>query len=213
MPDLTQQEKDRIRHEMEYREYVARQLAPGSSKLAKVFAHPAMVTVIGGMLIAGITALFQFMSAIQQQRLTHAEQLRGTKFALLSTFTERFHRDGTVLVNLQLEGLWLTHHGSEDKYLGVASRQEIMARYQKLAEEYIKQDQASALLAQVQALFDDPDIQTEATALDRKIETLETMPTDELSDADSQKQILQLGTQLEEGMRRLAKAMAHEIKL
>ena len=206
MYELSQDEKDRIRAEMEYRHTVTHELEPLKKGLAKFWAgcaHPVVITIFGGLVIAGAAALFEHLSALNQQELQYQRQLLDKKFALLSTFTEQFEKDMTLLYNLR--AMELTKAKATSSPAARKEWEEIKDHYWKMAEEHWKKHRELGAILEVKALFTDREVHEAADKLEKKVRSL-------LNNSLSGQQIEQLQKETEEGMRELAQKMGKEIK-
>ncbi|PKN63036.1 MAG: hypothetical protein CVU57_21215 [Deltaproteobacteria bacterium HGW-Deltaproteobacteria-15] len=207
MLELSDQEKAQIRAEMEYREVLRRELEPPKGRAGKLWAaaaHPVVITVLGGLLLAGAGSLFQHVSALHQQQLVHQRQLQDKKFAVLCSFTEHFERDISILYNLR--HMELVHKKSENGSDPGAKEKwlRIQDRYERMVEEHSKSHREVGVMLQVKALFTSVEVHGTVDKLDKKVRVL-------LNNTLSEPQIEQLGRDTEEGMRELAHHMGREI--
>jgi hypothetical protein len=182
-----------------------------STRVARFFAHPATLTVVGGILIALLTTLFQFLSANTQQALSFRQQLRDKKYQLLAAVAEGFHRDVIVMHKLKKMKGWLSHHKEGDKFDGTFTRDEIWTLYQTVFEQYLKENRTSALMTQVEALFGNAEVHEEAKHLDDLFMNIDIELSPEHDQALEAK-LEQFYRRTEETLRKLERSMAEEIK-
>lgn len=205
MSALSEDDKYRIREEMEYRQAIAQELATpkkGWEKFSAVCAHPVVITIFGGLLIAGAAALFAHLAAMTQQELQYQRQLLDKKFSVLSTFTEQFERDMTMLYNLRTMEITKTNATSSTK--AAKEWEEIKDRYWKMVEEHSKKHRELGVILEVKALYTRPEVHAAADKLYEKSRAF-------VNHSLSEQQIEQLGKETEEGMRELALEMGKEI--
>jgi hypothetical protein len=177
---------------------------PRSAKVASFFAHPATLTVVGGIVLALLTTLFQLFSANTQQALVFKQQLRDKKFALLAAVAEEFHRDLGVLLRTKKMKAWLNDYKEGDMFEGSLGRDEVSTLYQKFYEQYQMENKTSALMAQVEALFSNPRVREQAEQL-----TVQFMTLDAVFWKDQNRS--KVFDETEDKLQRLEKAMADEI--
>lgn len=177
---------------------------PRSAKVARFFAHPATLTVVGGIVLALLTTLFQFCSAKTQQALVFKQQLRDKKFALLAAVAEEFHRDLGVLPKIKKMKAWLRDNKEGDMFEGSLGRDEVSTLYQKLYEQYQMENKTSALMAQVEALFSNPQVREEAQQLREQFMNLD-------AGFWRDPNLSKVFKETDDKLRKLEKAMADEI--
>jgi hypothetical protein len=183
---------------------------PFSSKPGKFFAHPAVVTVLAGIVIALLSTLFQFLSAKMQQELAVKRQLQDKKCELLVTVAEGVHRDVIVLHEIKKMKGWLSNHRDGDIFEKALTRSELWTLYQKVFEQYVREHRTSALMTQVQALFKSRQVLEDARALDEQVTNIDINLSPE-SETDLIKKLDQFYTDADDELRKLEKAMADEI--
>lgn len=180
MTELSQEEKDRIRTELEYRKSVCYEINLLTSKrkrLSEFLAHPIIVTVLGGILLACIGAFLQNHYARQQAAITHETQINDKKVTIVANLPVQIYRDLALLVNrsyLRYDLEQWSHHKSYIGHLG-RTRRETMEIYNKLVDEFAKSPRQAALLSEVQAWFCQPNVIDQAQKLEEKIEAFEKM--------------------------------------
>jgi hypothetical protein len=183
---------------------------PMSSKLVKFFAHPAVVTVLAGIVIALLTTFFQFLSAKTQQELAVERQLQNEKCELLVAVADGVHSDVIVLHEIKRMKGWLSNHRDGDIFEQALTRSEVWTLYQKVFEQYVKENRTSALMTQVQALFKSRQVLEDAKALDELVTNIDINLSPE-SETDLIKKLDQFYTDADAALRKLEKAMADEI--
>lgn len=207
MNELSQEEKNHIRAEMLYREAVRRESELPKGKWAKFWsgcAHPVVITVLGGLLIASAGALFQHLSAINQQELLRQRQLLDKKFALLSSFTEQFEKDMSLLYNLRSTHLEIKELMNASTPSARDELKRLRTRYENMAEEHWKKHREIGSILEIRVLFTSIEVHKAADELEKHVNSL-------LHDEVSPQQLEKLNKETQDGMRRLAIEMGKEI--
>jgi hypothetical protein len=208
MYDLSQEEKERIRAEVEYREAIRRAFEPKKTRLARLWAgcsHPVIITVLGGLLLAGATAVFQHVSARSQQELLRQQQMLDRKFAVLSSFTQHFEHDMTLLYNIRHMELELNEAPVANEIRPKRALGVLQARFEKMVDEHSKNHRELGVLLEVKVVFANPDVHRIADVLRADVNALLNDPQKSRGNID------ELGDKTQKGMIELAEAMAVEI--
>jgi hypothetical protein len=172
-----------------------------------------MLTVVGGIVLALLTTLFQFVSARKQQDLVFRQQLRDKKYALLAAVAGGFHRDMIVLHKIKKMKGWLSKCKEGDMFEGALTRDELWILYKTVFELYVKENKTSALMAEVQAVFTDARVREEAQHLDGQFTNIDInrSPESEESEKKLIEKLDQFYTGTDDTLRKLERAMAAEI--
>ncbi len=102
MTQLNQEEKDRIRAELEYRDAVMREIHPpsiGWKRFSEGLTHPVIITVLGCMLIAGVGAYLQNGFTEKQAESTRKRQIQDKKLSIVATFPAHIYKDVALISN------------------------------------------------------------------------------------------------------------------
>ncbi len=208
MVDLSEQEKERIRADMAYRGLVAAEQESATPKrgiVSAFFAHPATITVIGGLLIAYFTSQFQHRATLEQQKLAHARQLQIQKLELLVRFSEQFQKNMTLMYNMRTHVLEIAQLEPGRTALERTLLKEKRARYAKMSEEHWKSGVELALLLQVRALFTSEPVAKALVQLEKDTIAL-------VGDDLTMTQIEELADRTQLGFRAVSNSMGAEIR-
>lgn len=173
---ISEQDKERIRSEMEYRELVTREIEqtkPGkpSRRITVILGHPFTITVIGGLLIAIIGAFLGDKHATHQQTLLWQQQQFDKKYTLLTNFSEPFKKYMVLLYNHRLSQAFL--QGSADRDFLGRDKAEVKELYDRIVAELATQRKGAVVLASVRALFHSDTVLTIVEDLDRLVLSLQ----------------------------------------
>lgn len=215
---LTQEEKAKIRAEMEYREAVLNELRPSKGGMGRFWegcSHPVIVTVIGGILIALAGAWFQTQASVQQQDVARQRQLQDSKYTLLAKFCAEFEEGMTIFYNIRMTQVFLLSGKPEDN-LG-RTRDQLRNRYAQLTIHYQKNCHPEALLSEVRSLFESKETLKLAEDLTKTVNAMriEKLPEKVSTDheyAELAGKFSNYAKQTNEGMYSLVSSMGAEIR-
>lgn len=213
MVELSQDEKDRVRAELEYRFAVTGELRASSGIWQKIFnalSHPIIVTVLGGALIAWGGVFLQDRYAETQTENAHVRQIQDKKLSIVANLPVQLYKDLALIQNrsyLRFDLEQWKRNRTYVAYLG-RSRKEVMALYDKLAEEFIKSPRQAPLLSEVRAWFCDSGVLTSAGELDKQIRNFAEKKASQLT----QKDIQEFGLAAEKRLDDLVALMVIEVK-
>lgn len=137
-----------------------------------------ITTLIGGLLVGGITARWQ---VLEQRRITETEYQRAlvnAKLALLRSLAAAYQSSGNVLNSRFLHVLWIAEEKNESaSKRGAKKIESWKSEITRLEGEYSKVEAVDGILAQVDGIFSG-DARTTAQAMTKKWESLESLMRD-----------------------------------
>lgn len=213
MIELTQEEKDRIRAELEYRAAVAQELHPPSTgwkRFSEGLTHPIIVTVIGGMLVAGVGAYLQDNFSENQAENTHKRQIQDKKLSIVANLPVQLYKDIALIQNrsyLRFDLEAWKRNRAHIGYLG-RTRKEVLTTYNKLVDEFIKSPRQAPLLSEVKSWFCEKDVLDRASQIDDQIRAFSELTAAQLTEQNIQ----QFGLTAEKKLNDLVAVMVVEVK-
>ena len=176
---------------------------PRSGKISRFFAHPAVLSVLGGLLVTLVGHYFTAMQASEARK----QQIHDKKLAIASNLPMILHREGTLLSNLNVLRAMLKSPamaGGITRHPAYTSANASL--YDQVIMEYIKNGQSSAGLGEVKAWFCSPHIAQMVEDIDQTLETFENATDITPGSVES------FTKNLEPKIRRLMQAMVSEVR-
>src|SRR5580704_5922887 len=162
---LSENEKLRIREELAYREEFLQELRPKKKGIARLFEivnQPAIVTILGGLILAIVASYLQERSSKREQAILRHRQIIDKKYDLLESFCKEFERDLTLYYGIRMKELALC--SDKEDPLG-RLRPDKVKEYIELRNYYYQNCHPQALLQKIPAMFRASDTVSDATNL------------------------------------------------
>lgn len=94
-----------------------------------VLNAPFVITLIGSLLIAGVTQLWQFKASNYEMQRARSQSLQDRRYEFLCTFSEEFPKTLILLNSVYTGQLWLDEKGPDVKNDVGMTRAEVWAEY------------------------------------------------------------------------------------
>ena len=214
--ELTEAEKEKIRAEMDYRAAIAHHVAPTRfnpgksqwmSQLWLACNQPVVITILGGLLLAGFGATLQDRNTEQQQNKARTTQVIDKKYDLLFAFSTNVERYVDTVYNQRSVTLWLNQpHKPTDTYYGGRTRTETKKFRNEVLNHLMSQVPAGVYLNQIEALYNCSIVSKHAEKLRNQVTFLEE------GTFKSDRQIDSVSNSIDMSIQLLATDMGTEIK-
>jgi hypothetical protein len=205
MYTLTDDEKDRLRAEIEYRVAISHELESSKGKIRSFFSHPAIITIIGGLILASATAWFEYSSAISQQKLLYQQQLLNGQISSVSSFVAKFENDFNTLYNLHLTRIAIKKLKNSSNQSDKQKLKDDLELYKKLVDDHMQNHNIVASILIAQSLFKSNAVYASADKIEQQVARLATH--NELSEDE----VKEIGKAVYNDMKELIKNMRNEI--
>lgn len=205
---LTDDEKNKLREEVEYRVETSRALEPPKSffyYLGLITYHPVTITLLGGLILACVSAKLQHSYAISQQELLYQQQLRDNKIRSLSNFAEQFEQQFNVLYNIHRQRIYVNKLANSSDARDKKKLKNEIESFNKLTDEDMKNHHIISTIYSVQVLFGSSNIRTSAENLEKQVTYM--IANDNLSDNE----YIEIGNNVYKNFKDLLKNMGNEI--
>lgn len=206
---FTNEEKRKIKEEMEYREEITRQLEslrPRGfwDKLRKFFGHALVVALFSGALI--------HYYAVKEQETNRKQQWQEKQYTLLANFSDEFDQYIALLENVRWEQNFLKRcetNKLEKDFIG-RSKVEVMPFYAEIVKQMHERPRGEGVLASVRALYHSSEVTDQVNALDDEV--LKMQYGDPGDGKLNDKQITSMEKDIDQRVRKLAVAMRQELE-
>ncbi|GFO62518.1 hypothetical protein [Geomonas paludis] len=200
MPSLSQEEKDKIKAECEYRFLIKKEIISKKTffrKLSNFCSHPFIITIIGGFVLAVLGVVMNYNI-----------QLQETRRQPLSIAVSEIDKDLNLLYNMRYFRLKITGNkdGRKEPDSLKRSTRELKEAFAEVVNEMAKGHKGIASLFAIQTVFNDPDTQKIARLLIKEWRQLEE------NDFQSKAELLKHVHKMEDQKNDLALKMGEEIR-
>jgi hypothetical protein len=204
--EVTDSEKKGVQAQVAYATALikANEGKTGWAKISACLAHPAFITILGGLLLTGVLQIYQHSTAVADQKADRSRQLREKRLAIAATLPSELHKTGTLLLDWQMA----RHALETSEFPHHLTRDEMFALYKSIYEAYIREPQHVGALAQVDSWFScDPNVGKIAREMDKTFEDFEHLEANKLSAQD----FTDFDKKAEDELRNLAGAMVQAL--
>lgn len=179
------------------------------SPIIAVVNSPFIVTVLGGIILWALSAVWQDMQADASAKRQQLENLFSERKELLVTFADTIPRTLMIARDLKKREVWIAANRpkSDQLYRDGRNFTETQNLYEESIRELTLSKSPAALTAQIQALFDSERAISLAVEFSDQFETLV-----KLQGADANPQIRSLINRLNENYTALVAQMTEELR-